>query len=225
MKVVGKITKIEAQKNNQNRCSIFIDGKFLAGIDAELVYKCNLEKGKEISEELIEELLGEEEFLKAKNAAFKLLSYRQRSKQELKDRLRKKGFEGFIIEQVLRVLESLDYLDDREFSKLWIKDRINKKYGPWRIRKQLQEKGVAKEIIKEELDKEYDFELQYKLATQVTKKKKGRYSGLDYRERRYKLSQVLKRKGFSFEVINLVLDDLLRKDEKDESIGSNGYSY
>ncbi|WP_408955921.1 RecX family transcriptional regulator [Natroniella sp. ANB-PHB2] len=208
MKSIGKITKIEQQKNNQDRCSIFLDQKFLVGINAELIHKLNLNVGDEITEDLLKQLLSEESLLQAKQAAFNLLSYRQRSRQELQNRLAHKGFEFGVIEQVIEVLKRLDYLDDREFANNWIKDRKRKKFGPWRIKRQLQEKGVAINIIEEELSKEYDFELECKLAFELAKKKSDRYRGLDFREQRYKLGQVLKRKGFSFETVNIVLDKL-----------------
>lgn len=208
MNSIGKITKIEQQKNNQERCSIFLDHQFLVGINAELIYKLKLNVGDQVTEDLLNQLLDEENLLQAKQAAFNLLSYRQRSQQELEDRLARKGFEFGVIEQVIEVLNRLDYLDDREFANNWIKDRKRKKFGPWRIKRQLQEKGVATNIIEEELSKEYDFELECELAFELARKKSDRYRGLDSREQRYKLGQVLKRKGFSFEAVNLVLDKL-----------------
>ncbi|AGB41543.1 hypothetical protein Halha_1605 [Halobacteroides halobius DSM 5150] len=208
----GTITKIKKQKNNQQRCSIFVDGQFLLGIDAKLVYEYKLSKGQKLTEELLEQLLVEEELGKAKQAAFKLLSYRQRSRQELKNRLAKKGFNGQVINRVIKILDRLDYIDDREFAGSWIRDRITRGFGPYKVRRQLQEKGISKEIIEEEIDKEYNFELEYQLAFKLANKKKARYCSLSTWEKKGKLKQVLKRKGFSFQVIDLVLEDLVGED-------------
>ncbi|WP_018247568.1 RecX family transcriptional regulator [Orenia marismortui] len=209
MSYIGQITKIEAQKNNQGRCSIFLDGQFLVGVDAEIVYKFNLEKGHKLTEDILEHILDQEDFIQAKKAAFNLLSYRQRSYKEMKDRLAKKGFDEFIIEQVIRILERLDYIDDREFANAWIKDRITRRYGPWVIKMQLKEKGVKQRIIEEELDREYNSDLQYKIAQKLAAKKVKRYRKLDDWKKRGKLSKFLQRKGFSFDIINLVLKDLI----------------
>lgn len=211
MKELGTISKIEAQKNNQERCSIFVDGDFLLGVKAELIYEFDLDKGEVLTESTLMELLKQEELLEAKKAAFNLLSYRQRSRKELKERLLRKDYKKQIVETVINILERLDYLDDKEFALSWVKDRITKGFGPYRIREQLREKGIANKIIEEALTKEYDSQLEYDLAKKLATKKKSRYSDKDYRERKYKLSKVLERKGFSFEVINLVLDDLLEK--------------
>lgn len=209
MEQVGIITKIEMQQNNEQRCSIFVDGEFLLGIEAELVYEFNLEKGETLTKETLNQLLDQEELLQAKQAAFNLLSYRQRSKQELKERLLKKDYHITVVEQVVNILKRLDYLDDKEFARSWIKDRIVKGYGPYRIRKQLKEKGVSSDIIEEGLAEEYDSQLEYDLASDLAAKKKSRYQDQEYQERKYKLSKVLERKGFSFEIINAVVDDLL----------------
>ena len=209
----GIITKLEPQKNNNKRYSVFVDGDFLLGIDANLVIEYQLQVGEEISEELIEKLLAEEDLQQAKDAAFNLLSYRQRSRQELKNRLADKGFSPGIIRQVINVLDQLDYIDDREFAVSWIRDRISRGFGPYRVRQQLREKGIAEQIIEEQLEAEYDFELEYELAEELARKKKGRYRNKSDWEARNKLKQVLKRKGFSFSVIEVVLEDVLSEED------------
>ncbi|MFO7819775.1 MAG: RecX family transcriptional regulator [Halanaerobacter sp.] len=209
MDEVGTITKIEVQKNNKQRCSIFVDGEFLLGMKAKLVYEFNLDKGEVLTERALMQLLDQEELLEAKEAAFNLLSYRQRSIGELKERLLNKGYEIEIVQQVINILKRLDYLDDQEFAITWVKDRITKGYGPYRIRQQLKEKGIDTRVIESSLEQEYSSQLEYDLALELAAKKMSRYRDKDYHERRYKLSKVLERKGFSFEIINLVLDDLL----------------
>ncbi len=209
----GVITKLEPQKNNNKRYSVFVEGEFLLGVDANLIIEYNLQVGEEISEDLIDKLIAEEDLQQAKDAAFSLLSYRQRSRQEIKNRLAEKGYSPDIIRQVISVLEQLDYIDDREFAVSWIRDRISRGFGPYRVRQQLREKGIAEQIIEEQLEAEYDFELEYQLAEQLASKKKRRYRNKSDWETRNKLKQVLKRKGFSFSVIEVVLDDVLAEED------------
>jgi len=211
MERIGEITKVEVQKNDKQRCSVFVDGEFLLGVSAELVYEFKLAKGDVLTEQALNQLLDQEELLEAKTAAFNLLSYRQRSRQEIKERLLRKDYGLEVVNQVLQILEQLDYIDDREFAISWTKDRITKGFGPYRIRRQLKEKGVAKELIESVLEEEYSSQLEYELAEKLASKKRVHYRDADAYERRNKLSQVLKRKGFSFETINLVLDDLLEE--------------
>ncbi|MGM0501486.1 MAG: RecX family transcriptional regulator [Bacillota bacterium] len=211
MEPVGTITKIEMQKNNKQRCSIFVDGKFLLGVSAELIYQFDLDKGEVLTTQVLNQLLDQEELLAAKQDAFNLLSYRQRSRKELKERLLKKEYSLEVVNGVINVLERLDYIDDQQFATSWIKDRITKGFGPYRIRCQLEEKGVSSNIINDCLEEQYDTELEYKLAAKLAAKKRKHYLDEEQYEQRYKLSQVLKRKGFSFEIIDAVLNDLLEE--------------
>jgi regulatory protein len=57
MESVGEITKVEVQKNDKQRCSVFVDGEFLLGISAELVYEFKLAKGDVLTEQALNQLL------------------------------------------------------------------------------------------------------------------------------------------------------------------------
>ena len=210
----GIITALKQQKNNQKRYSIFVDGEFLLGVNGELVVEYDLKQGREVTEELLTKLTDEENLQEAKDAAFKLLAYRERSKQELKDRLAQKGFKLDVIRRVIEMLDTLGYIDDREFAKSWVKDRISRGFGPYRVRQQLREKGIKDKTIEKVVEDNYDFELEYELALKLARKKKLRYSGDPNRERWYKLKEVLRRKGFSFSVIDTVLEDVLKEDKR-----------
>ena len=51
-----KITKIERQKHNLKRYSVFLDGKYKFGIHKELIAQLNLKKGKEIDNTELERI-------------------------------------------------------------------------------------------------------------------------------------------------------------------------
>ncbi|NLW21900.1 MAG: hypothetical protein GXY88_01375 [Tissierellia bacterium] len=141
------ITKIETQKNKE-RVNIYLDGKFAFSISTEIKYKYNLKENMEIQEDFINKILMEEEQLRANNYALSYLSYRSRSKKEIVDKLKEKGFEDWIIQNCLDYLEGYGYVNDREFAKAFMRDKINmNKYGPQRIRYELYKKGISKEII------------------------------------------------------------------------------
>ncbi|MDH5684847.1 MAG: hypothetical protein OEZ20_10310, partial [candidate division WOR-3 bacterium] len=86
-----KITKLSRQRRKENRFSLFIDGSYTAGLSAETVSKLNLFEGKEIDPEELENAIFEEERQRARNYAFRLLSYRSRSQKEILERLRNRG--------------------------------------------------------------------------------------------------------------------------------------
>ena len=82
-----KISKVEPQKKNRNRCSIFIDGEYRFGLSKDLVLKYDIKEDDEIDEDLIKNVLQEAEKEKIRQRAYKILHYRDRSVQELKNRL------------------------------------------------------------------------------------------------------------------------------------------
>ncbi len=67
----------------------------------------------------------EQTYEKAKNQVFRFLSYRERSEKEVKDYLQRKGYTIDVIEKVIKRMKELNYLDDRRFAKLWVKNRAN----------------------------------------------------------------------------------------------------
>ena len=85
------ITSIEEQKNNKNKVSVFIDSVFSFGITKEELISLKLSKNKEISQEELDRIKNYIIFEKAKNRAFKILSFRQYSKLELKNKLSEIG--------------------------------------------------------------------------------------------------------------------------------------
>ena len=45
------ITKIEIQKNNENRCNIYLDDNFYSGVESIIVFKYRLKVGMEIDKQ------------------------------------------------------------------------------------------------------------------------------------------------------------------------------
>ncbi len=139
------------------------------------------------------------------NYAFRLLSFRMRSKDEMRGRLIKKGYTESEVNEVLDKLERLNYLNDTEFARMWVKNRVESKpSGSALIRRELKQKGIAPDIIKDVLDetlKEYD---EYEAAKELVLKKISKIKVKDNRLLQ-RLSGYLARRGFSYEVIQKVL--------------------
>ena len=170
------ITKIETQKNNKERVNIYIDHEFAFGLMMEIQYKYDLKEGMEIDGDYIRKVLKEEELSKAKDQALKYLSYRQRSKKEILDKLKKNGFEEDIIEDTLIYLEDYGLVDDVEFAKSFMRDKINlNKFGPTRIKYELYKKGIDESIIEDVLDDDDE----YNRALTLAKKKLPSYKNDD----------------------------------------------
>jgi regulatory protein len=201
------ITKIESQRNEE-RVNIYLNGEFAFGLMKEIQYKYDLNEGMNIDKEYIDTVLMEEEQSKANNCALRFLAYRQRSEKEIIDKLKKKGFEDKFIENTLVYLKHYGLVDDIEFAKSFMKDKINlNKYGPQRIKYELYKKGISQEIIEGVLEEDED---EYSRALKLAKKKMSSYKNDDRNAIYRKLGGFLQRKGYSYDSISKILKELVK---------------
>lgn len=203
-----KISRIETQKNNKDRLNIYIEDTFAFGISVDVFVKYNLQKGQEIQDDFIEEILLAEENNQAINSAVKYLSYRQRSIKEVNEHLNRKGYEESIIEKTIDYLLEKNYLNDYEFAQSFIRDKsyLNK-YGINKIRYELLNKGVSKEIVAKTL--RFDGDEEYDNAMALAQKKMNSYRGQDRNSIYRKLGGFLQRRGYRYDTVSKVLKEVL----------------
>jgi regulatory protein len=201
------VTKIESQKRNPKRRSIFIDGKFAFGLDEEVLYKLGVKKGDSLTEQQIQRITKEERKKEAKDVALKILSFRRRTEKQVKDKLQKKGFDEKTIKATIDKLKEFDLINDIEFATAWVKDRLAfKPRGKKLLKQELWKKGIKKEIIEqvtEELCQNED-----KSALELLEKIKKRYKDLEEKAAKRRMFNFLLRRGFSYEVARQVLAQL-----------------
>lgn len=91
------ITKIEVQKRSKERFNIYIDKgqgeEYGFSVNQSILMKHGLQKGLEIDEVALGNILYNEEVQKAYLQAISYLSYQMRTKQEIEDFLRKKKWD------------------------------------------------------------------------------------------------------------------------------------
>jgi regulatory protein len=146
-----------------------------------------------------------EEFSKARNKAFKLLSYRERTIKEIEDRLRKKDFEEEVIKAVVDFLLENDYLNEERFAEMWIRSRKNHHpRGRKLIYKELKNKGVNQRIINNALNQHLSNQEELEMAQYLMDKWLRRRTEEDSSS--YKLKNYLANKGFNYDLIYQVTD-------------------
>ncbi len=143
-----KISKIETQKKNKKRSSIYIDDKFAFGISNELLIKFDLHEGDELDNDLVQDVLLAKEKQRIRTRAYRLLHYRNRAIKELKSRLLKIGFDPVLVEEVIDEMVEDNTLDDENFAETFIADytKIRTK-GNIFVRHELTRKGVAGDVV------------------------------------------------------------------------------
>lgn len=203
----GKITAISAQQRDDARMNIEIAGTFAFGLHADIVLAHYLSVGDELSEETIALLLQEDEVKKAISAALNLISFRPRASGELRRKLREKGYAVEAAEAAVQRMLNLGYVNDADFADRWIENRQEHKPRARKmLQQELMQKGIDRELIGEALESTDIDELGD--ATKIARKKAASMSGLDQQTRHRRLSGFLGRRGYGYDVIRKVLEQI-----------------
>ena len=209
------VTKIEVQKRNPKRRSVFIDGKFALGVDEEVLYKSGWKKGESLTEQQIKKITKEERKKEAKDIALRFLSFRRRTERQVQEKLQKKGFDEKTIKATIDKLKEFDLINDLEFATAWVKDRLTyKPRGQKLLKQELWKKGIKKEIIEqatEELCQDED-----KSALELLEKIKKRYKDLEPKVAKRRMFNFLLRRGFSYETTKRALSQVNRSFVEEE---------
>lgn len=148
-------------------------------------------------------------YLKALSYAYRLFKYRPRSRKELQERLKLQGYNTAIIDRVIHEFEQQGLIDDKLFARLWALTRIQRKSSSLtNIKGELLLKGIDSQIIDDTLGQlKKDFN-EYEIAKSLATKKLRLLTGVKKLKAKKRLFDYLKRRGFSFDVIYKVLDEI-----------------
>ena len=196
-----KITALEPQANNAERINLFVDGRFLLGVNATVVLQMGLEQEQELSPAQLEQLRSEEALQQAVERAYNYLSYRQRSREEVRRYLRRKQTAPEIIDAALERLDRLELVNDHEFASFWAENR--EQYSPRgarAIKNELRMKGVNREVVDELISDEKDEEFALRAGRKKALSLLHNPS-MDYITFRTRLGSFLQRRGFNYEVV------------------------
>lgn len=135
--------------------------------------------------------------------AVKFLSIRPRSTQEIRDYLARKGISDVVGQEVVERLSREKFLDDEEFAEWWIRGRKEQGKAEFLIRRELENKGVVRDIIDRSFGENLSDDVQ--VAREVVLRNHRKYSKYSGREYNAKMGAFLARRGFSWEVIRKAL--------------------
>jgi regulatory protein len=206
-----RITGLEPQANNPERVNVFVDGRFLMGVNAALILQMALHVEQEISPEQLEQLHHDEAEQQAVDRALNFLGYRPRSREEVRRYLLRKQTPPEIIEAALARLDRLDFVNDRAFAGFWIENREQfSPRGARALKNELRMKGVDREVVDELVDEEQD-EQRALLAGRKKAISLAHLPGMDYATFRTRLGSFLLRRGFGYEVATRTVKALWRE--------------
>ncbi|MDP3562798.1 MAG: recombination regulator RecX [Legionellaceae bacterium] len=140
---------------------------------------------------------------KAYVSAVAMLARREHGADELMQKLAQKGYDQTEIQLALDECQRLDLQSDIRFAENVTRARIRQGYGPERIRQELKNKRIERELIDNVLAIEQDNWVSY--AMDVRKKKYDQAANSSYSDIQ-KQKQFLLYRGFSMHTIAIVFD-------------------
>jgi regulatory protein len=205
-----QITKISEQKRRANRRNIYLDGKFAFGCNLNVVAKFRLREGMNLSPDQIEKIQQGEVRQECFDQAIKHLQRRLHSRAELRIKLMRREYGDALIDSVLDDLARLGYVDDARFAKTKaLAAAQHKQHGRRRAFMELRKAGVESNVAGRAVEDVYEITDSTALARQLAQKQAPRLRKLDPLVARRRLVGMLQRRGFNYDEIRPVVDEVL----------------
>src|SRR5699024_4149611 len=155
-----------------------------------------LHKGMDLDEKTLANIEKEADLYKAYALTIQYLSYRMRTKKEIRDYLIKKEIFEDAIPDIIDRLVSEGLVNDLEFAKMFTRTRIETSLkGPAVVKREMIEKGVARELAEEAIQL-YTYEIQYEKASKLIEKKLNQTQKDSNVKVQQKLQQFMMQKAF-----------------------------
>lgn len=208
-----KITKIEKKKRHY---LLEVDSSITCYITEDTIVHFMLSKDKEISEQDFQKIQKFAQFSYGKNLALYYLSFKQRTKKEIRDYLIKYNIDSDAIAKILEYLAQEKWINDLEYARRFIQvNQSTGDKGPFLLARTLSQKGIEKQHLTTALA-EVDFT---EIACRVAEKINRRYTDkLPLQALKTKILQQLTNKGFSSSDAKIALQEL--EIEKNQNLES-----
>ena len=181
----------------KNKYQVFYEDKLIGEFPVRLINKIGI-KDEKIDEERFLQILSDYFIPYTKEKVLRLITYRQRSKEEIRRYLNRHKFSKDIADAIIKDFTRAGLIDDVSFAEFFALSRFRMKpVGKFYIEQELKKKGISSDIIHRILSN-YDEEEALKNAYERAKK--------IYPDNKEKKIQFLMRRGFDismiFEIIN-----------------------
>ena len=209
------ISKIEVQKKNKYRCNVFVDGEFSFSLSANSIVKEHLAENQSISEDDINRYKALCNNEKAYSYILFYLQYGDRSEKEVRTKLREKGYPQQSIDSAVAHAKDINLINDKHLCDQYVYEKLtsNKPDGPHKIKSKLIQRGLNIGIIEEAISKYLLNENEKSKIRLLVQKKLPSIKAKNTYEMRGKLFRFIAQRGFNFDDINSVLDDVFSDDD------------
>jgi regulatory protein len=167
----------------------------------------DLSKDDELDFETFKLIVNEDGYNRCKNFALKQISYSSKTSFEIRKKLRDKGFSDENIEKTIDFLKEYALVDDQAYVKSYVNDKSNISLrSKNKIFYKLKAKSIPEVTIEKYLANISDQE-EYQKAKKLGSRKAKNDKSFENKQKVYRF---LAGRGFSFDIISKVVDDLFK---------------
>ena len=182
--------------------ALFLDGEYVCELDTQTLIENRFDVGREIDDEELQEIIALSNERRAKNKALWLISYRDHSKKELKDKIKRTCDEDSA-EKAVERMEELGLVDDEDYARRYARKLIfQKKMTKRAAMFELSRKGIDKETAESALD-EIDVDYRENIRDIISRK----YPNISDEKIKRRAVAALQRLGYSWDDIRAVLEE------------------
>ncbi len=140
------------KKLSSNKYKVFLDDGSNITLHENIIIKYNLLITKNIEQSQIEDIIKDNNYYLMYDLALKYISTKMRCESELKKFLTKKNIDSTEVNLIINKLKENGLINERLYVKSFISDKVRlSNYGPNKIRNELLNLNIDKDIVKEEL--------------------------------------------------------------------------
>ena len=210
------ITKITEQKRRPNRRNVFLDGQFAFGCNINVVAKFRLREGLPLSDEQVRQIELGEVKQECFDRAMEAIQSRLHSRAELHRKLMRREYGETVVNAVLDDLARLGYVNDEQFARTKAMSAAQyKHHGRRRAFIELRKAGVTGEVADRALNDVYEQHDSTAVAKELARKQLPRLKKLEPMVARRRLVGMLQRRGFDYDDIRPVIDEVLGRGDAD----------
>lgn len=165
---IKRITKLK-----KNIYNVILENDETIKLFEDVILKHDLLIDKRIDDKKIKSILFDNDVMNAYYDALSFLNIKMRCTGEIVEKLKSKDYSENIIQEVLKLLEKQNYLNDELYIETFINDSINLTLnGPFKIKRLLVNKGLSETRINFYLDKIDDKIWNEKIGKIINKRSK-----------------------------------------------------
>ncbi len=209
----GRLT-IQNIIKKRKKFFLIIEGENDIEINEEVIAEHLLYIGKELDLKFLNEIVKSVNSSEAVRYMYGILARQSYTEKEIVDKLKKRQYEKSAIALAISKAKKVGLIDDKQYAMEYVEISKRKGRGPRVIKQDLIRKGISEVII---TSLENEMSSKQEEVIDLINKLNKQFGKSNYKRKKQQIFESLSRKGFSSEETIGLIEDLILKDESQES--------